>query len=119
MELEDVSNEFENRICYLLATSDAYIDEISCVYQRGLLSGKYYSLFAKLCLAYYKKFKQAPKDKLNRFLDNASVLNKLSADDRAELKLIVESFATKKSVRILTLKYPKHLTTFKQRPLTL
>ena len=96
MELEDVSNEFENRICYLLATSDAYIDEISCVYQRGLLSGKYYSLFAKLCLAYYKKFKQAPKDKLNRFLDNASVLNKLSADDRAELKLIVESFANEK-----------------------
>nr|DAO05374.1 MAG TPA: hypothetical protein [Bacteriophage sp.] len=35
MELEDVSNEFENRICYLLATSDAYIDEISCVYQNG------------------------------------------------------------------------------------
>lgn len=96
MELEDVSNEFENRICYLLATSDAYIDEISCVYQRGLLSGKYYSLFAKLCLAYYKKFKQAPKDKLNRFLDNASVLNKLSADDRAELKLIVESLQRKR-----------------------
>lgn len=119
MELEDVSNEFENRICYLLATSDEYIDEISCIYQRGLLDGKYYSLFANLCLAYYKKFKHAPKDKLDRFLGNAGLLRKLSADDIAELRIIVESFSNEKAVTDIDFEISETFNYFQAKAITL
>lgn len=96
MEIEDVSNAFEGRVCYLLANFDAYIDEISGIYQKGMLESKYYSKFAELCIAYYNKFKHAPRDRVETFLDNAALFNKITPDDRAELRIIIESFSSQK-----------------------
>lgn len=92
MELQEVNSNMEQRICYLLATSDAFAEEISGKYQKGLFESEYCERLANLCVKYYKKFSTAPKDNLQSFFSNAVAIKKLSAEKASEIQTLIQSF---------------------------
>jgi hypothetical protein len=94
MEIEEVNTSFEQRICYLFATNDEYIEEVAGKWQRGLLSNKYCEKLVALCVKYYNKYGKAPQDNLPKFIASAVALKKLDADTVAELQLIMQGFQT-------------------------
>ena len=119
MEIEEVDNSMENRICYLMATSDSYIEEIASVYQRGMLDSRYTTAVASLCLAYHKKFKTAPKDNLQQFFENAITLKKLSPDTASEMQVIMRAFANEKAVTDVDFEISESLKFFQSKAIQL
>lgn len=94
MELQEVNVNMEQRICYLLATSDAFADEIVGKYQKGLFESDYCESLANLCVKYHKKYNTAPKENLQSFFSNAVAIKKLSADRASEIQTLIQSFDT-------------------------
>lgn len=93
MELEEVGAPIESRIVFLFASSDEYIEEMHSVYKFGMLSGTYATKVVGLCLAFYKKFNTAPKEKLGQFFENAIALKKLTPEIAAEMRIVMAGFA--------------------------
>lgn len=98
MEIEEVNTSFEQRICYLFATNDTFMEEVAGKWQRGLLNSKYCEKLASLCVKYYNKYGTAPKDNLAKFISTAIALKKLAADTASEIQTIVQGFQNEDAV---------------------
>lgn len=92
MEVIDTTSDIELRIAYDMVYSTEFLDEFSDKYKDGVLSNRYYSIIAKMCLKFYAKYKEAPADKFVRFFENAVTLGKIKPEAASELKIIIETF---------------------------
>ena len=119
MEIEEVNTSFEQRICYLLAYNDEYISEVASKWQRGLLDNKYCDTLARLCVKYHQKYKTAPKENLNKFINNAVALKKLNADTVAEIQIIIQSFGNEDEVSDIDFEITETLKYFEKQALKL
>jgi len=100
MELQDDSKKIavEQRIVFLMATNTTFLSELVSKYTQGLFENKYHNIIAKWVVVYYNKKKEAPNDKLGRMFENLRASAKISAEDYAEITVIIGSFASESAV---------------------
>lgn len=119
MQIEEVNTSFENRICYLFATSDAFIEEVAGKWQRGLLISKYCEKLVSLCVKYYNKYGTAPKDNLSKFVGSAISLKKLDADTASEINTIMYGFCNEDAITDVGFEVGETLKYFEQQAIKL
>jgi hypothetical protein len=66
MEIIEATAELELRIVYDMVNSTQFLEEFADKYKQGVLSNRYYSVMARLCIVFFNKFKTAPADKFER-----------------------------------------------------
>ena len=119
MEIEEVNTSFEQRVCYLFATNDTFIEEVADKWQRGLLNSKYCEKLASLCVKYFNKYGTAPKDNLAKFVGSAVSLKKLDADTAAEIQTIIHGFGSEDAVTDIDFEVGEVLKYFEKQAIKL
>lgn len=119
MQIEEVNTSFEQRICYLFATNDTFIEEVADKWQRGLLSSKYCEKLASLCVKYFNKYGTAPKDNLAKFVGSAVSLRKLDADTAAEIQTIMQGFGSEDAITDIDFEVGEVLKYFEKQAIKL
>ena len=119
MEIEEISTSVEKRLCWLLATNDSFADEVADRYQKGMFDSTYCASLANLCIAYYKKFKEAPKSNLAKFFSNAVALKKLSPEKASEIQILIQGFVSETEVHDIDFEIAEALRYLKKQEIKL
>lgn len=98
MEIIEATADLELRIVYDMINSTQFLEEFADKYKQGVLSNRYYSVMARLCIVFFNKFKTAPADKFERIFKSQIALGKIKPEVASEIQIVLSSFANQEPI---------------------